>query len=221
MAKEKTEKGAAASRRAREKEAHRLEIIAVAESVFSAHGFDGTTVEMVAREAEFSVGSIYNFFKGKEDLFRQVFLSVSTRRTERIHETVAPLLDRPWEALRALVGAWTDYYVEHREFLRTAFSAVTAGGTHNRPRTAPPPEFFACFRAYYREIDSVFEALLRAPDARPFAVAEAVTVALGVIRESLTRSGYDPSDGSPRPIAPNAADKVYAMLCKIFRKDAP
>lgn len=217
----RTVRAASAARREREKESHRQEIIAVAEAVFSAHGFDGTTVEMVAREAGFSVGGIYNFFQGKEDLFRQVFLAVSTRRTERVHEAVAPLLGKPWEALRALVKVWTDYYVEHREFLRTAFSAVTAGGSSDRPRSAPPPEFLACFRDYYREVGTVFAALQGAPDARPFKPEESLAIAQGVVREWLTRAGRDPVNGAPCPIPEGAAEEVYGTLYRIFRKDWP
>ena len=213
--------GTPASRRERERDAHRQEIISVAESVFSAHGYDGTTIEMVAKQAEFSVGSIYNFFKGKKDLFHQVFLSVSNRRTERIHEATAPLLDRPWEALRALVHAWKDYYVEHREFLRTAFSAITAGGSRNRPETAPPPEFIECFHAYYAEVEAVMEVLVRDPAARPFTAKEAMSIAMGVVREILTRSGRDPATGLPRAVGGDAADRAYETLCKIFRKETP
>ncbi len=211
------------SRRERERETHRREIIAVAEAVFSAHGFDGTTVEMIAREADFSVGSIYNFFQGKEDLFHHVFLSVAMRRNESIRAAVAEPLrtGRPWEALRALVDAWIAYYREHREFLRTAFSAVTAGGTRNRPRSAPPPEFIECFRQYYREIDEVFASLLRAPDARPFSVRQAACIAVGVIREILTRAGYDPLSGCPRDIDPAVSDEAFESLRLIFRKEQP
>ena len=209
-----------ASRREREHEAHRQEIISVAEAVFSANGFERTTIEMVAKQADFSVGSIYNFFKGKKDLFRQVFLAVSTRRTESIHEATAPLLDRPWEALRALVHAWKDYYVEHREFLRTAFSAITAGGSRNRPETAPPAEFIECFHAYYAEVETVMEVLVRDPAARPFTAKEAMSIAMGVVREILTRSGRDPATGLPRAVGADAADRAYETLCKIFRKEA-
>ena len=213
--------GTPSSRREREHDAHRQEIISVAESVFSAHGYDGTTIEMVAKQAEFSVGSIYNFFKGKKDLFHQVFLSVSNRRTERIHEATAPLLDRPWEALRALVHAWKDYYVEHREFLRTAFGAITAGGSRNRPETAPPAEFIECFHAYYGEVEAVMEVLVRDSAARPFTAKEAMNISMGVVREILTRSGRDPATGLPRAVGDDAADRAYETLCKIFRKETP
>ena len=58
-----------ASRRQREKEHHRDEIFAAAETVFAEKGFHRATVEEIAALAEFSVGTLYNFFPGKEELY--------------------------------------------------------------------------------------------------------------------------------------------------------
>lgn len=48
-------------------------ILQAAEKVFDAKGYADTTVDEVAAEAGISKGSIYNYFKNKEDLFHQVF----------------------------------------------------------------------------------------------------------------------------------------------------
>lgn len=209
------------SRREREREAHRQQIIAVAEAVFCANGFERTTIEMVAKQAEFSVGSIYNFFEGKKDLFRQVFLSVAEQRIQSIHEATAPLLDRPWEALRAFVGTWIDYSSRHGEFLRTAFSAVASGGTRNRPHEAPPPEFQRAFKGYRNELRIVCAAVLKAPDARDdLPVDEAAVVVEGIVREFLMAHRHDPKTGIRFAILPaDTADKLYALLCKVLRKE--
>ena len=212
-----------ASRREREREAHRQQIIAVAEAVFCANGFERTTIEMVAKQAEFSVGSIYNFFQGKKDLFHQVFLSVAEQRIQSMHEATASLLDRPWEALRAFVGSWIDYTSRHGEFLRTAFSAVASGGTRNRPREAPPPEFQRAFRGYFDELRTVCAAVLKAPDARKdFTLDEAAVLTEGIVREFLMAHRHDPKTGVPLAVLPpDTADKLYALLCKVLRKEKP
>ena len=214
---------APASRREREREAHRQQIIAVAEAVFCANGFERTTIEMVAKQAEFSVGSIYNFFEGKKDLFRKVFLSVAEQRIQSIHEATAPLLDRPWEALRAFVGTWIDYSSRHGEFLRTAFSAVASGGTRNRPREAPPPEFQRAFQGYRNELRTVCAGVLKAPDARDdLSVDEAAVIVEGIVREFLMAHRHDPKTGIRLAILPaDTADKRYALLCKVLRKEKP
>ena len=59
----------AGNRRERERERHRGEILDAAEGVFAEKGFGGGTVEDVAVRAEFSVGTLYNYFGKKDDLY--------------------------------------------------------------------------------------------------------------------------------------------------------
>ena len=54
------------SRIERKKEETRLKIIAVAMSLFKAHGFDVTTMERIAAEVDIAKGTLYNYFPVKE-----------------------------------------------------------------------------------------------------------------------------------------------------------
>ena len=64
---------AAAAARARRRlerlESGRREILDVAERLFVEQGYEGTSVEQIAAGCGFSVGSIYNFFRGKDALY--------------------------------------------------------------------------------------------------------------------------------------------------------
>ena len=60
---------AKASRRDRERERHRREILAAALNLFSRKGFADTTMAEIAAQAEFAVGTLYRFFKDKEALY--------------------------------------------------------------------------------------------------------------------------------------------------------
>lgn len=55
-------------RKEREKERRRQEIIDAAEKVFFRQGFDRASMDQVAEEAELSKGTLYLYFKSKEDL---------------------------------------------------------------------------------------------------------------------------------------------------------
>ncbi len=58
-----------AERREREKEQRRNTILDAAEKLFIANGVANTTMDEVAEEAEFSKGTLYLYFKNRDDIF--------------------------------------------------------------------------------------------------------------------------------------------------------
>jgi len=63
-------------RKEREKERRKQQIIVAAKRVFSAKGFNRSTMEDIAKEAELSPGTIYIYFKNKDDLYASLSLRV-------------------------------------------------------------------------------------------------------------------------------------------------
>ena len=61
-----------AERKEREKEQRRDEIIQAAEKVFFSKGFEQSTMDDIADKAELSKGTLYLYFKSKEDLHMAV-----------------------------------------------------------------------------------------------------------------------------------------------------
>lgn len=62
------------TRKEREFQRHRQEILKAALKIFSEGGFHGVTMNDIAKEAEFAVGTLYKFFKDKEDLYRVLLM---------------------------------------------------------------------------------------------------------------------------------------------------
>lgn len=60
------------SRKEREKLQRRQEILSSACKLFSEKGFRETTLEDIAVDSEYGIGTIYNYFQSKEDIFRSV-----------------------------------------------------------------------------------------------------------------------------------------------------
>ena len=60
------------TRKERERQFRRNEIIAAAREVFTTRGFTEATLEEIAVKAEFGKGTLYNYFQGKEDLYAAV-----------------------------------------------------------------------------------------------------------------------------------------------------
>jgi len=57
------------SRKRREFLTRRAGILSAAEKVFAAKGFYGSTMDGIAKRAEFGTGSFYKYFQGNRDLY--------------------------------------------------------------------------------------------------------------------------------------------------------
>lgn len=106
----------AVAREARES-LYREHILAAAEAVFAADGFETAKVQDISRRAGLSMGSIYSLFPGKDQLFQALverrgseLLGIATDVVERIEDPAA--------ALDALVEAYVGWFHAHPEFLR-------------------------------------------------------------------------------------------------------
>lgn len=64
------------------------QIKSVAMSLFARHGYEGTSLNDIAREVGIKKPSIYNHFKGKEDLFMAIWDEVLHTETQYIRKTV-------------------------------------------------------------------------------------------------------------------------------------
>jgi AcrR family transcriptional regulator len=51
----------------------RQQIVAASHRLFLEQGYNGTSMRQIARESQMALGSLYNHFPGKEDLFSAVF----------------------------------------------------------------------------------------------------------------------------------------------------
>jgi AcrR family transcriptional regulator len=61
-------------RKEREKKQRRNAILDAAEKIFFHQGLSNTSMDSIAKEAEFSKGTLYLYFKNKEELYRAVLL---------------------------------------------------------------------------------------------------------------------------------------------------
>jgi TetR/AcrR family transcriptional regulator len=68
------ESGHREQRRTQRQDVSRGQLLDAAERVFGEKGFHDSSLKEIAQLAEFSVGSVYSFFDGKDDLFRQMFV---------------------------------------------------------------------------------------------------------------------------------------------------
>jgi AcrR family transcriptional regulator len=97
-------------RKEREKERRRQQIIVAAKRVFSGKGFNKATMEDIAKEAELSPGTLYLYFKNKEELYASLSLRILQYLNIRVdHVNKEEGLD-PVGKLDALIEAMYDVY---------------------------------------------------------------------------------------------------------------
>jgi AcrR family transcriptional regulator len=85
-------------------ERRRREILGAAEKVFAANGYAATTIDEVAAEAGVSKGSMYNYFRTKEELFQEAFADVIAGYEKESYAALAA--ESSVAALRQILAVW-------------------------------------------------------------------------------------------------------------------
>src|SRR5688500_8460959 len=75
-------------RRAETKEAIRTEIVGAALNLFQTKGFEATTTKSIARKAGIAEGTVFNYFKSKEDIALYFF-------EQEVDHAMAAVRDNP------------------------------------------------------------------------------------------------------------------------------
>lgn len=99
-------------------------ILDAALQVFGEQGYERTTIERIGQVAGCSRVSFYQYFSGKEDVFRHLAAQVA-RQLRASTEALEPLTPDAagWAALRRWVGRYSDTYVRYEPVFR-AFGAA-------------------------------------------------------------------------------------------------
>ncbi|ACN15264.1 HTH-type transcriptional regulator [Desulforapulum autotrophicum HRM2] len=97
-------------RKIREKEERRRQIMEAAKLVFSAKGFNRATMEEIAGEAELSPGTLYLYFKNKEELHTSLSIDILKYLTRQIRDYVDERNMSPEAKIYALRDAFINVY---------------------------------------------------------------------------------------------------------------
>lgn len=106
------EKNRAQLRRERENENHHNEIVLAAEKLFISRGFTKSTMKKIAEEAGFAKGTVYNYFKNKEDLY----LAVASKCIQKLNDYYRKAISDSNSGLNQLRAFGFAYYNFYKEF---------------------------------------------------------------------------------------------------------
>src|SRR4030042_6131057 len=105
------------TRKEREKVRHREEILKAALILCSNKGFHNVSMQDIAAESEFAVGTLYNFFQSKEQLFTELLNDCAGK----IYEILWPILQTQLpedEKIRAFIKTHNKLVEENIEFIK-------------------------------------------------------------------------------------------------------
>ncbi len=97
-------------RKEREKERRRQQILVAAKRVFSEKGYSRATMEDIANAAELSPGTLYLYFKNKEELFASLSLRILQYMIIRLEQVESDTGHGPKDKLNLLKAAMLDVY---------------------------------------------------------------------------------------------------------------
>ncbi|HVH06889.1 MAG TPA: TetR family transcriptional regulator [Myxococcota bacterium] len=149
----------------------RAAVLAAAESLFAARGFEATRLEDVAEQVGIRRASIVYYFRDKRDLYESVLLDVFTgllAEVRAVLDGAGPLAER----VDAAVSAWVDYVARRPSFPRLLLREVLdAGGEAPVLRTQTAPFFALVSRVLTR---NAADPLMRDPHLDAAHVASAI-----------------------------------------------
>ncbi|MCW5785093.1 MAG: TetR/AcrR family transcriptional regulator [Nitrospirales bacterium] len=106
-----------AERKQREYEARREEILLAAERKFSQNGFFKTSMAEIAEAAQFAMGTVYRFFKSKEDIYISLVEAKVEELLRLLEEATHSRLPAQ-EKLRAVIKVKLAFADQNRAFFR-------------------------------------------------------------------------------------------------------
>ena len=144
-------------RQEREWRRRRHEILEAAARLFMDHGYAGATMQMIAEEAEYSVGYLYKHFSGKEDLLDEIIDSQMAAFETARREIRQACADRPLEALRLELVRISRQLQEQGQLVPLFLSYEVSCPERIRPRLL----------RYRREDADLFRAAVEKGEIRP------------------------------------------------------
>ena len=165
----------ASQRKQKLQDFQRTLVLEVAEELFAEQGYAETTMEQIARQAGFAVGSLYNLFKSKQDLYaallREKVDSIEPRVKFSIQTAASPVA-KVEAYFRHRIQMFWDYPRFFRMYYRDLASPF---GARNQGLT---PEIAERYEAHLNLVESVFEE----------GVSLGVIKALTLLSEGIIRS---------------------------------
>jgi len=195
-------------RRERQKMVQRKEMLAAALELFSKKGYRKVSMHEIAEKAEFAIGTLYRFFRNKEDLYKALILE----KFYLFHEALTKAIEEPVDEvqkLRNYVRAKGEVFRANLPMIRLYF-AETHGARFN-VLAGFDADIQQRRREFMKSFASVFESAMQVGRFKRVADPYHLAVALDSIPNAFLLVWLDEPELHPYPEDP---DTVLNILFK-------
>ena len=109
------------TRKERDKQLRKSDILTAAEHIFALKGFHNATMQDIAKEAQYATGTVYLYFKDKDSLYfslvddkMESLLSILEEEVKKIHDAE--------DKLRVFINETLTFFEKNQYFFRIFFS---------------------------------------------------------------------------------------------------
>lgn len=192
------------------KEEKKQEILTQAMKIFSRNGVKNTTMEEIAEGAGIGKGTIYEYFRSKEDIFAEAF----GRYMEHLDESIAKRLYRVYDPIEK-VKAVLSGFVEMMKDTHVDFIAIMvefwAEGVQSKQR-APAFDLKKAYEDNRVMLASILQEGITAGSIRPMNASLTASLILGSIDGLMLQWFIDPNVFDLNALTDDLIDSFVQML---------
>jgi len=193
------------SRKARE-HMFRIEIVLdAAQEVFMEQPFASARIEDIAHRAELSVGTLYNLFESKQEIYKALVSRQQDRYFERINADLDST-DDPVEQLHRYVNAFFAHVMEN--FAAWRFHVYATAGLSSTLRNELFQEAQEAQASFLERLAGVCQAGMDAGVFRSGLAPDLMALAINSVPDSCLSLAFQQNDPNVMELAPGAITAV-------------
>ena len=193
-------------RREREKLRQCKEILASARELFSERGYHNVSMHEIAEKAEFAIGTLYKFFRNKEELYHAVVLEQS----DKFHDVLVQAIETSGdeiECLRNYVRTKGELFSANLSFIRL-YIAESRGASYNL-KASLNDEVRKRYYNMLEQLALVFDEGIRKKRFREIASPYQLAVALDTVLNAFLLLWIDAPERHPFPEYPDTILDIF------------
>jgi TetR/AcrR family transcriptional regulator len=148
----------AVSRRELQRSNNRAQILQTSVELFSTHGYHDVSMHQIAEESGFSIGTLYNFFRDKEDLYGELVREYFYQ----FHDELVSVIEGPGdevERIRAYVSAKGRIFEKNMPMMRLYFAETR--GIYSGIKSGLNGDLRIIYEKFIERLAAVFESGIR------------------------------------------------------------